>query len=190
MNDLYTLNMVGMTWTQVHSSLIGTEGESLPKGKAGHSMTLVSSKAAILFGGGIEPYNPHGDIWLLNVGKVLRGEFKSPSSLWEHCEHHEQSLSGRRAKRIFHSAVVEPISKRLWIMGGLQKELRKLFLQKTTQVLSLPFNSGASLKFLAMESALKHFSPGHPMLEDTEIPRHLKLELENQFHQLSINKKK
>ena len=192
MNDLYTLDMVGMTWTQVHPSLIGTEGESLPKRRVGHSMTLVSSKAAVLFSGGID-HDPHGDIWLLNIGKVLRGDIKSPSSLWERCEQHEQSLSASGAKRIFHSAVVEPISKRLWIMGGLQKdratELRYLYPKRTTEVLSLPFNSGASLKFLAMESALRHFSPGHPMLEETEIPRHLKIELENHFQHLSINEK-
>ena len=50
------------------------------------------------------------------------------------------------------------------------------------RVLSMAFNSDTSLKFLAMERAARCFGRDHPMLEPTELPRHLRIELESHFH--------
>ena len=182
LNDLHTLDMVCMHWNQVHPSLTGIAAEGVPVGRGGHSMTQVSSDAAALFGGGgDDPHSPFRDCWLLKTGMVLRGKFERPSSLRERCEQHELSLINRAANHIMHSAVVEPISKRLWILGGFQRDV-VFEPRRTTEVLPLTFNSGASLKLLAMESAPRHFRPGHPILEDTELPRNLRLEFKHYFH--------
>ena len=178
MNDLYTLNMVDLTWTQVHPPLIGKAAEGLPEPRAGHSLTKVSSKEAVLFGGFYPPKPPSKDCWLLNIDKVLQGELEIPSSLWERCQQHEQELPARIASRMLHSAVLEPISKRLWILGGLIRPIPST----TSKVFSMSFSSGTSLRFLAMERAARYFDPEHPMLGSKELPRHLKIELENHFH--------
>ena len=137
-------------------------------------MTLISPEKAILFGGIRDAeFQPINNCWLLDIGKVSKGEFTEPSSLWEHCERHEDYLGGVR--RMGHSAVVEPVSKRLWILGGVVDGWI------TDEMLSMSFNSGTSLKLLAMESALRHFRLGHPLLEATELPRHLKIEFENRY---------
>ena len=44
-----------------------------------------------------------------------------PSSLWERCQQHEKRMPSRIASRMLHSAVIEPVSRRLWILGGLIK---------------------------------------------------------------------
>ena len=69
MNDLFTLDMVSLRWNEVHPSLAAARG--LPEPRAGHSMTQVSSDAAVLFRG-FHPPQPSRDCWLLNVAKVLR----------------------------------------------------------------------------------------------------------------------
>ena len=172
LNDLYTLDMAGMTWTQVHPSLTGVAAEELPETRAGHSMTLISTEVAVLFGGMTSPLHSNRDCWILNTGRVLRGEFERPSSLWRHCQEHES----QGAALTNHSAVVEPISKRLWIIGG-NVGLRPC--QNNVEILSITLNSGTPLKLLAMESVLKYFHPDHPMLEATELPKTLQIELKN-----------
>ena len=66
------MDLANLRWTEVHPSLAAIRG--LPEPRAGHSMTQVSSDAAVLFGG-FHPPQPSRDCWLLNVAKVLRGEF-------------------------------------------------------------------------------------------------------------------
>ena len=160
-NDLFTLDMVTMTWTEVHPQLEHL-GELVPERRQLHSMTLISSEVAILLGG----YGPFGqtDCWILDTAKALRGDFAGPPSIWKR---QKKTIIGRAD----HYAVIEPVSKRLWILETYPNTIA-----------SITLNSGASLKFLAMEKALSFLSPGHPMLEASELPRHLKLEIENHFH--------
>lgn len=126
MNDLYSLNLEDMTWKQVHPS-VREMGIPIPECRGVHNMTLISPEAAVLFGG-----NLTAECWILNTAKLISGEFDTPSSLWKHCSHHEN-------KRFGHAAVVEPISKRLWILGGYGG----------TGILSMSFNSAAPLRLLA-----------------------------------------
>ena len=177
MNDLHVLNMEDMTWTQVHPSLAGEDAKGLPPPRAGHSLTKISPTAAVLFGGFYPPKPPSKDCWMLNIGKVLAGGFQKPSDVWERCQQHEEKLPSRIASRMLHSAVIEPVTKRLWILGGLIQPIPST----TTRVLSLAFNSSTSLKFLAMERAASYFGPGHLRLGPTDLPSHLKTELENHF---------
>ena len=117
-------------------------------------MTLISSEAAILFGGTGTGnwYGVTGNCWILNTAKLLSCEFDTPSSLWKHCSHHDN-------ERWTHAAVLEPISKRLWILGGIGG----------TGILSMSFNSAAPLRLLAMESVIRHFDRGHEAWKATEI---------------------
>ena len=162
MNDLYSLDLKDMTWMRVHPSV---REEGIPHCRVFHSMTLISSEAAILFGGcDLDSYK---DCWILNTGKLLRCEFDTPSSLWKHCSHHDEY------KRAMHTAVLEPISKRLWIIGGFGE----IFCQ--TELLSLSFNSATPLRLLAMESAISHFDRHHEVWKVNEIPGQLRTELED-----------
>ena len=128
-------------------------------------MTLISSEAAVLFGG-----NVTGACWIWNTGKLLSGEFDTSLSLWKHCSHHEN-------KRVGHASVLEPVSKRLWILGG--SSCWDMSEPYPTEIISMSFNSAAPLRLLAMESALSHFDPTHPVWEAHKIPQHLRTELED-----------
>ena len=88
-------------------------------------MTQVSPSAAVLFGG-FHPPHPRKDCWLLNIARALQHETdggdddaRCSSPLWERCRQHEQGMPAMIASRMWHSAVIEPLSKRLWILGGL-----------------------------------------------------------------------
>ena len=136
-------------------------------------MTLISPEAAILFGGFGTDYDAiddgYGDCWMLDIVKLLSCEYDTPSSLWKMCGH-QGYLTWE-----MHAAVVEPVSKRLWIFGGFWRGSRGF----PTNILSMSFNSLAPLRLLAMESAISHFDRGHQVWKDTEIPRELRTELEH-----------
>ena len=62
------------------------------------------------------------------MGKVVKVHLRHdsnhksrPSALWERCQQHEKQMPSRIASRMLHSAVIEPVSRRLWILGGLIK---------------------------------------------------------------------
>ena len=182
MNDLYTLNLVDMKWTRAHRSIIA---RGVPRERAMHSLTLISSRAAVLFGGSEwtkrwsdEDYG-YKDCWMLNTEKLLKGDFNrfKPSTLWKRCKHQENRSSSLYATRMDHKAVVEPVSKRLWIMGG--SSCWELSEPYATEIISMSFNSATPLRLLAMESAIGYFGPNHPIWEATKIPRHLRTELED-----------
>ena len=182
MNDLYTLNLVEMMWTRAHRSMIA---RGIPKRRSHHSLTLVSSEAAVLFGGSkwckkwTDDDYGYRDCWILNTKKLLRDGFNryNPSCLWNRCWHQENRPSSLHATRISHRAVVEPVSKRLWILGGSSNwELTEPY---PTEIISMSFNSAAPLRLLAMESALSHFDRSNPIWEANRIPEHLRTELED-----------
>ena len=207
LNDLYTLNMNTMQWTRVNHSVTGDAAEGLPGVRRLHSMTLISPGTAVLFGGCRyrpgEPWEPYGDCWLFDVAKVRAGKFIGPSSsLWTRC----QQQAG--VARSGHSAVVEPVSKRLWILGGHTEGLCYFpHFTPPTEMLSISFNSAAPLRLLAMESLPKCQAPVleakgfmdmfwmhvkamigwrskksiklRKSFEAVDIPMHLKVELKN-----------
>ena len=121
----------------------------------------------------------NGDCWILNIRLLLRYEFcfNHPSCLWKRCWHQENRPSSLDATRIGHRAVVEPVSKRLWILGGVKNWYNTP--PHSDEILSMSFNSAAPLRLLAMESAIGHFDPTHPIWEINRIPKDLRTELED-----------
>ena len=190
MNDLYILRLGDCEWIRAHRSIIS---RGIPRKRAEHSLTLVSPKTAVLFGGSKRSADPmipseadfgYGDCWILNTERLLNYDFDlyedityHPSCLWKRCWYQENRPSSLDATRHCHKAVVEPVSKRLWILGGsLCWDLRAPY---PTEIISMSFNSAAPLRLLAMESALSHFDPSHPVWEAHKIPQHLRTELED-----------
>ena len=186
MNDLYILRLDDMVWIRAHRSMIS---RGIPRKRAEHSLTLVSSKSAVLFGGekqrSSSPLIPsdddfgHGDCWILNTERLLNYDFDlfHPSYLWKRCWYQENRPSSLDATRLCHRAAVEPVSKRLWILGGAIGWM--MHEPYPTEIISMSFNSAAPLRLLAMESALSHFDPTHPVWEAHKIPQHLRTELED-----------
>ena len=69
-NDLYTLDMLKMRWSLVHPP---SHTDVQPRGRAYHTMTLISPKAAAVFGGEDEGESVLGDCWLLDLEAAKQG---------------------------------------------------------------------------------------------------------------------
>ena len=171
-NDLFTLDLANMIWTEVQPPL-DTQAHGRPGKRATHTMTPISSEVAVLSGGYMlsrQAHSPHNSItsgeegWLLDTGKVLRGGFTGPASIWKKCE---VTVTGKG----FNYTVIEPVSRRLWTLGGHSREVK-----------SLPFQAGTSLKSLALERvAMSFLDIERPFLEALELPQDLKHELQAYF---------
>ena len=167
-NDLFILDIVNMIWTEVHPSL-ETQACLGPGKRVKHTMTPISIEVAVLSAGYVRQGHcmRYEDGWLLDTGKVLRGGFAGPASIWK-------QYSNKEAKFRLGSydyTVIEPVSKKLWILGENSREVK-----------SLPFQAGTSLRDLALErAALSFLDTERPMLEALELPQDLKHELEAYF---------
>ena len=116
-------------------------------------MTRISPHHAVVYGGmksGGEDYMQDllGDCWLLDFDKAKDGY-----NPWTRCRHQEREI------RLQHSAVVEPESRRLWLLGGYSNDC--LY---PMGILELSFNSFAPLRILAMEWAVNHIPPNDERL--------------------------
>ena len=123
-NDLHTLDMVSMEWNQVHGSYPDDVG--IPSWRVCHTFTLISDTKAVLFGGTQNHYNTLGDCWILDLQKAKRPQ-EEPASFWTKCLHHgspyqkekrDGTTLNKLTMRQRHTAVLEPYSKRLWVIGG------------------------------------------------------------------------
>ena len=92
-------------------------GDTIPALRECHPLTLISANIAVLFGGqGEDEFYIFGDCWILDLAKAKSLQEDS-SSIRTRCRHHEgpDPWGIRRQK---HATVLEPYSKRLWIIGG------------------------------------------------------------------------
>ena len=134
-NELFALDIENMRWSKVYQD-DGTD--SWPCGRFKTSFTRISPNRAVLYGGlkGNGDDYMLGDCWLLDLEKTKEG-IDNP---WTRCRHHEKEI------RLQHSAVLEPESQRLWILGGQSND----FLHPT-RILQLSFSSFTPLKVLTLE---------------------------------------
>ena len=111
--DLHTLDLERMRWDQVEREY----SDRWPKDRHGHSFTMLSSKFAVLVGGdaGVSILK---DCWLLDIDMVI-SQMNNKEEIWTSCEHHGES-NGAIAH---HRAVIEPCSRRLWILGMVARWL-------------------------------------------------------------------
>ncbi|XP_054169090.1 kelch domain-containing protein 2-like [Oppia nitens] len=66
MNDIYSLDMKQMSWTEVYSFNDNNE-TSVPIGRSWHSFTPLSDKQIILYGGFSQDNKPLSDCWALDI---------------------------------------------------------------------------------------------------------------------------
>ena len=80
LNDLHRLDMLEMKFSLVHPPS-EVEDDHQPKGRCYHTMTLISPKAAIVFGGEDDREAVLGDCWLLDLVAAKQG--MEVTSLWK-----------------------------------------------------------------------------------------------------------
>lgn len=179
LNDLHVLDMRSMQWTQVHDAATGEAANGLPSGRSWHSLTRISQTAAVLFGGYDSDWTPLGDCWLLDTAgckAAIRKPNSDPTSLWTRCRHHEQNPSSKGSSRLWHSAVLEPGSLRVWVIGGIINDFMENKGEHSWQILSMSFSSATPLRHIAMEEAINSVRADDPDL--IALPRTLRSELE------------
>ena len=159
-NDLHILDMVSLRWKRVHGPGPDTSTLRVPNAREGHSLALISPSKAILFGGmfcyhSIPSYLR--DCWLLDLDKAKGNQ--EISSIWK------QIQSDSSEERTCHKALVEPVSQRLWLIGGNQ----------CSKVETMTVNV-VPLKVLAMECVVGKIRVDDPMLKAS--PKMLKKDID------------
>ena len=158
-NDLLILDISRMIIRQVHES---STDRGLPDKRGWHSMTKISSDKAVVYGGYPSPvsFDPIAkDCWILDIKKALQGEFAEASSLWIKCGAKEDL-----PRRASHTAIIEPKSKRIYILGGRSGGCPSKS-QMSDKTLVMTF-SPPPLELLAMEHAIKVYGPENLLLEE------------------------
>ena len=148
-NDLHVLDMRAMRWRKVHGN---SSARDVPSRKSkssicqySQSLTRISESAAVLY--------DSEECWILKLdsAKNLRNPWKRIQS---------------NSMRYEHRAVLEPVSQRLWIIGGLGRP----------DMLKMEFK--LSLKELAIDCAARSICPLDPRMSSEELPRQLRNDID------------
>ena len=156
LNDLYMLDLPTMKWKLIHGP---SETLTIPSARYGHTLTPISKSTAALCGRDISACATK-DCWLLDLDKAKQG--KDAVSIWKRIKLHKLDW------RVHHQAVLEPVSRRLWLVGEVTSGtiLEKLSLNIVP------------LQILAKECAAKHMKADDPRLGAERFPNKLKKEIE------------
>ena len=162
LDELLILDMETMRWEILQG---GENKFPWPKARRLHSLTKVSDDVAILFGGrgGAKLL---GDCWMLSINKCASME---ANTMWTWCKHHDH-------RRDLHTAVQEPSSKRVWLIGGFSNYARRGKERAADHIRELTFSSNQTLKVLALESVVRNFDSLAPGIQ--ELPYRLRLRVE------------
>ena len=133
---------------------------SVPNKNWSHTLTRISQSTALLFGR--DYFSERSDCWLLNLQNAK--ELKEPSLIWSKFPNH--------FPRFGHAAVVDPVSRNLWVTGGYR------YPNETSDILKLSFNQ-TSLKNLAIDHAARNISSTDQRLQPGQFPDNLKKEIED-----------
>ena len=161
LNDLHILDMPSMIWKKVHGNMLSGQGPS----DSTFSPTLTNicrSKAALI---GMSRDIIQDDCWLLNLQNAK--ELMNPSSIWTKIPF--------PYSRSDHAAVLQPLSKRLWVIGGLNTRSN---LSVQSNILKLNFKKIHSLKNIAMEYVARNICAHDPRLAPDQLSRQLRDEIE------------
>ena len=88
-------------------------------------------------------------------------------------------MSRDGSARLWHTSVLEPVSLRLWVIGGIINDLinnEDAEVEHPWQILAMSFSSATPLRLIAMESVIH--SIGHDNPEIAALPKGLRTELE------------
>ena len=168
-NDLHTLDMSNMTWRKVHGNLTTGTGPKGSNNNSQYTFTCISESAAVLFGAlstnnWKEPWED--DSWFLNLQSAM--QISESGSIWT-----KIPIS---YPRISHASVLQPLSKRLWIIGGINSSIQRT---TSSSIMKLTFNQLRSLKDLAMDCVARNICAHDPRLaREDQMTRQLRNEIE------------
>jgi hypothetical protein len=148
--DLYSLDLKSVTWTMVHGDQ-EEERDHVPCPRSWHSLTAISDKAAVLYGGYSNTSRSLGDCWLLRTSDCQE-------IIWTRCFDREEL--GGVGLRLGHQGVQEPGSKRVWLVGGLAGDIAFAYPRKIIHawnIKAISFSSNQRLKLLALESVATNY---------------------------------
>ena len=170
LNDLYIMDMETMRWKRVHGNIQSGE---VPRGyTANRTLTCISKSRAILFG--VDVYQNReliDDCWLLDLDKAL--QLMEPTEIW--------TKIPSNLKKGHHAAVVEPISRHLWVTGGVNYHGN----HSASDVLEINIIEVAPLKEIAIHRTVRDICANDPRLSEETFPRSLRHEIEAQRSEVS-----
>ena len=102
----------------------------------------------------------YDDCWILHLNRALNNE--KPASIWTRFRNH---LARRE-----HAAVLEPVTQRLWIIGGLDG------CQSTSDVIQMAMNI-VPLKILCLNHVFDHIRDDDERLQLDHFPDQVKTEM-------------
>ena len=117
LNDLHIMDKDTLRWKKVHGSL---ECEGVPHFDPLFTLTRMSESTGLIVGDG-------GFCWLLDLDKAKR--LMDPTTIWTKVPINFQPLC--------HVAVMEPIGRKVWVMGGQRRsdpQLQQQFQQAMQQM--------------------------------------------------------
>ena len=159
LNDLAILDMRSMMWRKVHGNCYQEEAPH-SKLDPDHTFTIISSSAAVLYGvkklDG-EQYSP--ECWLLNLDKAK--QLKDPTSIWTRIP--------TPFPRVVHASVLEPVSQRLWVIGGWASDQKDF----TSDVIKMSGFNTLPLKTIAMDHIARNMKATDPRLSANNYPKRL-----------------
>ena len=137
-----------------------------------HSITCISHSTALVVGAysSISHKSPNSitcDNWIMNLDNAKH--LMEPSSIW--------TKISSEIPRTYHAAVLQPLSKELWIIGGFFGFTSDEALM-TSDLLKIDYKGPKLLKDLALASVAHHISAHDPRLNKHEIPEQLKNEID------------
>ena len=162
-NDLHLLDMPSMMWKRVHGNMPNGQG---PKRCCSprYTFTTICHSTAAMIGTYYDSDILTDDGWLLNLHKAKK--LMDPSSIWT-------KITNPFLVRDSHAAVLQPLSKRLWLIGGYNVK------GPAMNILKLNFNQLRPLKDLAMDCVARNICAHDPRLApDDQMTRQLRAEIE------------
>ena len=69
MNDLFSLDLKTMVWSEIGHQLVNTieSSELVPRGRSWHSFTPLTDEQIVLFGGFTQDNRPMSDCWIFDI---------------------------------------------------------------------------------------------------------------------------
>ena len=169
-NDLYMLEKDTLKWRAVHGNI--PEGQG-PSGRGRPTFTRISKSVAVLFDS-LTSGNRHEPLvdnsWLFDIDKAE--QLMNPTTIWTKIK------IPRNLRRRCHAAVLEPMSRQLWVIGGQEWQPEVDLPRTTSDVLHVNLIKLAPLKNVAIHHAVQSICINDPRLAEDRLPRHLKSEIE------------
>ena len=184
-NDLYFMDKETMRWKKIHPNL---QRKGVPSAhgtvlKPPQTLTQMSKSKALLLGlylnaSGLEVY---GHCWLLELDKAAK--HMDPTAIWTRVPINFVPC--------LHVAVVEPLGRQLWVMGGNKgqdKDPISYNKNPISDILQIKLNPQiSSLKEIAMHSIVRGICVKDLRLTQEKLPRNLRQEIDERRSDISAH---